>query len=57
MKPKWFSIKEIPFNEMWPDDKFWLPKVLAGKKVKAEFIFKKGGIISSYQIKILNKLD
>jgi len=50
MEPKWFKIDEIPFDEMWPDDEFWLPKVLNGKKVKADFIFKEGEIIESYNI-------
>ncbi len=40
MKPKWFKIKDIPFNQMWPDDKYWLPRVLNGERIKAEFIFK-----------------
>ena len=31
MKPKWFKINEIPFNQMWPDDKSWLPRVLNGE--------------------------
>ena len=57
MKPRWFKFDEIPFNKMWPDDKFWLPKVLSGKKVKADFIFKKGEIISSHNIRVVNKLD
>jgi len=57
MKPRWFKFDEIPFNKMWPDDKFWLPKVLAGEKVKADFIFKKGEIISSHNIRVVNKLD
>ena len=50
MRPKWFKVDEIPFDEMWPDDEFWLPKVLNGKKVKAKFIFKEGEIIESYNI-------
>ncbi len=49
MRPKWFKFSELPFDEMWSDDKFWLPKVLAGEKVKAEFIFKPGEIIDSYK--------
>ena len=57
MKPKWFKLNEIPFNQMWPDDKFWLPKVLNGEKVKAEFIFKDGEIISSYNVRVVNMLD
>jgi 8-oxo-dGTP pyrophosphatase MutT (NUDIX family) len=32
MMPKWFSLKEIPFDEMWSDDKIWLPKLLAWEK-------------------------
>ena len=36
MLPKWFNIKEIPFNEMWDNDKYWIPLVLNSKKIKAE---------------------
>ncbi len=39
MLPKWFSHKEIPYNEMWDDDKIWLPKILAGEKLKTDFVF------------------
>jgi len=53
MKPKWFKIKKIPFNKMWPDDKFWLPKILKGEKLKAEFSFKSGELIDSYEIKTI----
>jgi len=53
MKPKWFKIKKIPFNKMWPDDKFWLPKILKGEKLKAKFNFKPGELIDSYEIKTI----
>ena len=43
MKPQWFNIKEIPFDSMWPDDKHWLPAVLAGKKIEGHFNFINGG--------------
>ena len=36
---KWFDFDSIPYKEMWPDDAFWLPLVLEGKKFNAEFIF------------------
>ena len=39
MVPKWFSLSEIPFDKMWPDDKHWLPKVLSGEKVHGSFTF------------------
>ena len=43
MKPQWFAFAEIPFAEMWPDDKFWIPLFLADKKFKGQFLFNKGG--------------
>jgi 8-oxo-dGTP diphosphatase/2-hydroxy-dATP diphosphatase len=39
MKPEWFLHEDIPYSEMWPDDEFWLPKVLAGKFVQGTFHF------------------
>jgi 8-oxo-dGTP pyrophosphatase MutT (NUDIX family) len=32
MKPKWFKIKDIPYNMMWETDRIWLPLVLEFKK-------------------------
>lgn len=39
MKPQWFSVDEIPFKEMWPDDIYWIPLFLAGKKFRGRFLF------------------
>ena len=39
MSPKWFAAHALPFAEMWPDDIFWLPKVLAGSRVRGQFTF------------------
>jgi 8-oxo-dGTP diphosphatase/2-hydroxy-dATP diphosphatase len=40
MKPQWFALHEIPYENMWPDDKLWLPMLLAGKNVVGEVFFK-----------------
>jgi len=45
MKPEWFDLDKIPFDQMWPDDKFWLPQMLAGKNIIAKFIFNDQGNI------------
>lgn len=46
MKPRWFPHEEIPFHDMWPDDKHWLPLFLAGKKLKGTFLFKQDKIVN-----------
>lgn len=38
-EPLWFSIADIPYDEMWADDVIWLPRVLAGQNVRGRFIF------------------
>ncbi|MGC8478311.1 MAG: 8-oxo-dGTP diphosphatase [Candidatus Micrarchaeia archaeon] len=39
MKPKWFKMDRLPYDKMWQDDKYWLEKVLNGKKIDAAFLF------------------
>lgn len=37
--PIWFKQSEIPYQEMWADDRIWLPRVLDGSVVTGKFIF------------------
>ncbi len=37
--PFWCPVDQIPYENMWADDKLWLPVVLSGKKFKGYFIF------------------
>ena len=39
MKPQWFLYDEIPYDDMWPDDRYWLPQVLAGVTLTGSFHF------------------
>jgi mutator protein MutT len=39
MAPRWFNISDIPYDNMWQDDVVWLPQVLKGKKLAANFTF------------------
>ena len=44
--PKWFRFDQVPYNKMWPDDKIWLPDILASQTIKKRFFFNaKGGLI------------
>jgi len=52
MKPKWYKFTEIPYDQMWIDDTYWLPKVLNDRKIKAEFYFNKNATkIEGHKIK------
>lgn len=35
LNPTWFEINNLPIDELMPADKYWLPVVLSGKKIKA----------------------
>jgi 8-oxo-dGTP diphosphatase len=56
MKPAWFLIPNIPYSEMWPDDKFWLPEVLNNNKVKASFTFGEKDIILNQEITLVENI-
>lgn len=42
---------------MWPDDIYWLPHVLHGKKLEADFLFGEGDKILDYKVKIVDEVD
>lgn len=50
MKPQWFTIKEIPYEKMWADDKYWLPLFLENKKFKGKFIFDENDKVVEYEL-------
>lgn len=39
MKPVWFKVDDIPFERMWKDGAHWLPRILAGERIRARFTF------------------
>jgi len=45
MRPEWFTVDAIPFDKMWPDDIFWLPRVLKGEYIKGKFTFGDNDVI------------
>jgi 8-oxo-dGTP diphosphatase/2-hydroxy-dATP diphosphatase len=52
MKPQWFNVDSIPFKDMWPDDLYWMPLFLEGKKFKGRFLFDRPST-REYQSKII----
>ena len=43
MKPVWYSFSSVPYSDMWVDDPYWLPQMLAGKNLDAKFMFNENG--------------
>ncbi len=39
MRPQWFPVDQIPFAQMWKDDAYWLPRVLANRPTEAYVAF------------------
>ena len=40
MRPTWCKINELPFESMWDDAFYWLPRILQGEETKARFVYK-----------------
>ncbi len=58
MRPQWFAAKKLPFEKMWIDDPYWLPAILAGQKMRAEFVFAgKGESLKTKRIKITESFE
>lgn len=54
MKPQWYNVDELPLDQMWPDDKHWLPLFLAGKKFRGNFVFEGQDKILEHKLEILD---
>jgi 8-oxo-dGTP diphosphatase len=39
LNPQWFTIADLPVDDMWDDARHWLPGVLAGTPVTETFTF------------------
>ena len=51
--PLWFDLNEIPFDEMWEDDKHWLPLVVDSKRFSGDWLFD-GDRIVDYRLDLLD---
>ncbi len=52
MMPMWFDKACLPFEQMWADDREWLPRVLNGERIVAKFVFEADNeTIKEFEIK------
>lgn len=57
MAPEWFRIADIPYDNMWQDDKFWLPQVLAGQKIFGKFTFDEQENVPTHDVKQVEEFN
>lgn len=57
MKPEWFHVDYIPYDAMWPDDTFWLPLFLEGKRFRGRFLFGENDSILEQKLFESNELE
>lgn len=54
MKPEWFDVSDIPFDKMWPDDIFWFPHFIAGRKFTGRFLFGADEKMLSHEVNVVD---
>ena len=42
-RPEWFGVDEVPYDEMWPDDRYWLPELFDGETFAGTLYFDADG--------------
>ena len=57
MRPEWFALNAIPYGTMWPDDEYWFPLFLAGKKFRTKFLFGEGDNVLEQEIQEVTYID
>lgn len=53
--PDWFAINDLPYANMWPNDLHWLPLVLDGQKITAQFKLDINDEVVSHNIEIVEE--
>lgn len=53
--PVWVPFNEIPYDQMWADDRHWIPRLLAGDRFRAWGLFK-GDVMLDFKILLDNEL-
>ncbi len=43
--PMWHPVAAIPYDEMWADDRIWVPVMLRGDRFTGRFVFEKDALL------------
>lgn len=51
MQPAWYSFDTVPYDDMWEDDKYWLPQIIAGERLRGTFLFDDNDAMTDHTIR------
>lgn len=54
-EPCWFNFEAIPYENMWPDSKYWLPLIFEKRFFVGRFFYDENGNVESYDLEKLEK--
>lgn len=57
MQPQWFALNQLPFDEMWEDDRYWMPLFLDGKKFRGNFHFTADHRLRHFSLRLVDTLQ
>lgn len=57
VEPFWFDEDNLPYYNMFADDRFWMPKILSGQKVVGYFVYDDEFNLLSHEIKEVDNLN
>lgn len=57
MMPKWFTYDQIPYQDMWLDDRLWFPYMLKGTLFYGRFHYQGFDKILNYNIQELDSME
>lgn len=50
MRPKWHKRNDLPVDKMWAGDRIWMPLILSGENIIADFAFNRNNEVVEYKI-------
>ena len=52
----WTALDDIPYSEMWEDDRIWLPLVIEGRHFSARWVFDDDRMLD-HEIRIVDNVE
>jgi len=50
--PFWCDLDNLPWDNMWEDDRYWLPQALEGKKLRGYYVFDEDKMLSQKLVEV-----